>query len=1204
MKEQCSRRQVAASRVRSQRALRSMCGRLATQLASAAVLVALVVPAHGQTPPNPGTLTTLAGRASAGAPTGNYRCDYNNTPAVGDTIKVSAESLARMSDGSYVIYDRGANCIHRLANGMLTTIAGNGTQGDPVNNVPATQTPMRGVTGVAIAPDGGIFYSDSDNHVIRRFTIGGNVATIAGQFVSPTTYVSSPNANPLLAQFNNPFGLAFDSAGNLFVAQWRGNCVSKIANAATTAGAVSNVVGNCQSGSPVGGFAGDNGAASGAQTNQISSVAFDSDGNLYFTDVFNQRVRMVRASTTGVATQIESSDPITTVAESLNLPYSLAVGSPHFFYVSEIDGHRIRVVRRATTGNFWIDTNRVVTTLIESAAGNGVTGYSADQTGDLLSAGLNRPNALSIDPDGSIAFADQNNFRIRRIAAFNPFGVPLSNCTAPGGVLSNSNQTCKFTVTTNGDSIDTSDSNLYVPLAGSLRDAMMNANAWGNYGNRVGGNSIIEFAPNLAGQTFGLAYALPMVMSNVEVNGPAARITIDGNGAGSGSGRRCFFLSGLPIEGTGGPHKPNDGLSQAINVSLSNILLSNCFAKGGRGYGGGMGAGAGVFANERVAFTLRRLSTANAQAYGGETGASSLAGGGLGGEDGGGIFSGGGGLSGNGTRLGGGIGGDGGGFGLGSANSSSGIALLSPRQGFPQAASGGNNGGGVESGHASGSGSVGSVERYGTGIGGVLSQPYGGVGGGGVLAGFGAGGGSASGLNHAGFGGGASNAGASGFGGGGPYNGRGGFGGGGITNSAGFGGGSGAPTREGAAMGAGLFVVGANGGTNIAIVGDGEMTGGAVTSTASALGNGTFLRGSGTLTFDQASIETFSLRDDVADQTGSWPVVSAPVGTHPYAYPTGGPFYNFDWSYSSDGRWNLVKNGAGTLILGGANTFTGGASVVNGGTVRVTYGQGLGFGNWTNHATIDIASPLTVTMGSTNNANGTMPESSFTQSASGVLKLGITGAGCVADQLNAKTNLTLAGTLIVNVSGGCVPASGQSFTIMTANLGNGVPSVGTRSGSFTNVIVVGMPAGRTLATSYTGTTVVLTEAAGSNPAILNIDNSNPATIYDAATDGVLLMRYLLGYRGAALIANARGAGASLRDATQIENHIAGSLVAFDVDGDGQTLALTDGVMILRRLLNPGAAISNATAMAAITANAKRGTRTDAEVVSAIDALKP
>lgn len=244
-------------------------------------------------------------------------------------------------------------------------------------------------------------------------------------------------------------------------------------------------------------------------------------------------------------------------------------------------------------------------------------------------------------------------------------------------------------------------------------------------------------------------------------------------------------------------------------------------------------------------------------------------------------------------------------------------------------------------------------------------------------------------------------------------------------------------------------------------------------------------------------------------------------------------------------------------------------------------------------------------MGSTNNANGTMPESSFTQSASGVLKMGVSGAGCVHDQLNAKTHLTLGGTLYVNVSGGCVPTNGQTFTIMTANVGAGTPTTGARTGSFATVVVSGLPAGRILATSYTGTTVVLTEAAGTSAAILNIDNSDPATIYDAATDGVLLMRYLLGFRGAALIANALANGAMLRDSNQIENHLLSINRLIDVDDDGETLPHTDGLMILRRLLNPNALnVMTVAEQSAITANAKRGSLTDLQVLLRIEALKP
>jgi arabinan endo-1,5-alpha-L-arabinosidase len=122
--------------------------------------------------------------------------------------------------------------------------------------------------------------------------------------------------------------------------------------------------------------------------------------------------------------------------------------------------------------------------------------------------------------------------------------------------------------------------------------------------------------------------------------------------------------------------------------------------------------------------------------------------------------------------------------------------------------------------------------------------------------------------------------------------------------------------------------------------------------------------------------------------------------------------------------------------------------------------------------------------------------------------------------------------------------------------------------------------------------------------ILNIDNSGPSTIYDAMTDGMLLLRYLLGHRGDSLIVNSRGAGSALRDAIATENYISNNLALFDVDGDGQVLPHTDGLMILRRLLNPNTPTSNAAAMSAITARAKRGGRTDVEVVNAIDALKP
>ena len=116
--------------------------------------------------------------------------------------------------------------------------------------------------------------------------------------------------------------------------------------------------------------------------------------------------------------------------------------------------------------------------------------------------------------------------------------------------------------------------------------------------------------------------------------------------------------------------------------------------------------------------------------------------------------------------------------------------------------------------------------------------------------------------------------------------------------------------------------------------------------------------------------------------------------------------------------------------------------------------------------------------------------------------------------------------------------------------------------------------------------------------ILNIDNSNAATQYKAGSDGVLLLRYLLGFRGSALSTGALGAAGAqpLRTDAQIEAHINAYMSRFDVDGDGQVYAMTDGLMIVRRLLGLSGA--------ALTAGAKQSARSDADVATVIDALKP
>ncbi|MDQ8700270.1 autotransporter domain-containing protein, partial [Hyphomicrobium sp. LHD-15] len=207
-------------------------------------------------------------------------------------------------------------------------------------------------------------------------------------------------------------------------------------------------------------------------------------------------------------------------------------------------------------------------------------------------------------------------------------------------------------------------------------------------------------------------------------------------------------------------------------------------------------------------------------------------------------------------------------------------------------------------------------------------------GGAGIVAGaggFGGGGGGA---------GGGRTGGAGGFGGGGGYGGNsggnGGFGGGGgAGGSGGFGGGDGGGPASiraggGGGMGGAIFVVE---GGNLILEGNLTLNGGSVAggdglNVGSAFGSGMFLQGDGTLSFAPGLGSEQVISDAIADQTGS-----GGSGT----YASGGPNCTPGAGcagYSGTGSWSLEKNGAGTTILSGTNTFTG-TTMVNDGVLAV-----------------------------------------------------------------------------------------------------------------------------------------------------------------------------------------------------------------------------------------------------------------------------
>ena len=178
-------------------------------------------------------------------------------------------------------------------NGIITTVAGNGTYGFNGDSGLAIKAQLGGPTGVAIDSAGNLYISDANNHRIRKVDTNGIISTITG---NGTTGYSGDGGLATSAVINFPKGLVVDNAGNLFFADANSSVVRKI----DASGFISTVAGTGKFG-----FSGDGGLAINAQLVQPTDVVIDFYGNLYIADQPSERVRKVTKD--GIITTIAGS---------------------------------------------------------------------------------------------------------------------------------------------------------------------------------------------------------------------------------------------------------------------------------------------------------------------------------------------------------------------------------------------------------------------------------------------------------------------------------------------------------------------------------------------------------------------------------------------------------------------------------------------------------------------------------------------------------------------------------------------------------------------------------------------------------------------------------------------------------------------------------------------------------------------------------
>lgn len=180
--------------------------------------------------------------------------------------------------GNVFIADAGNNVVRRISpGGIITTVAGNGTNIYAGDHGPATNASLYFPQGVTVDPDGNLFIADSGNDVVRQVNTNGTITTVAGGGTQTGNGIAATKA-----RLNYPAGVAMDAIGNLFIADYGDNVVRKV----NTNGIITTVAG--------GGILSGNGiAATNASLNGPEGVAVDAYGNLFVATPGSNVVRKV-----------------------------------------------------------------------------------------------------------------------------------------------------------------------------------------------------------------------------------------------------------------------------------------------------------------------------------------------------------------------------------------------------------------------------------------------------------------------------------------------------------------------------------------------------------------------------------------------------------------------------------------------------------------------------------------------------------------------------------------------------------------------------------------------------------------------------------------------------------------------------------------------------------------------------------------------
>ncbi|WP_295672856.1 NHL repeat-containing protein [uncultured Mucilaginibacter sp.] len=319
-------------------------------------------------------VTTYAGSGAIGAVNGkSTEASFSNLMG-----------LAIDSAGNIYVADSRNNMIRKIsADGVVSTLAGSGNQGSADGKGVAASFFFP--AALTVDTHGVVYVADTHNSMIRKITPDGNVTTLAGRPDAATK--DHPGA---MVRFDNPYGIAVDKNGNVFVSDWDKDQVKKV----SPDGKVSVYAGT-----------GDRGLKDGPAVNASfylpEGIALDQKGNLYVADTYNNLIRKI--SPEGIVSTLagkikRGSANGKGAAASFSHPDGIAVDKKGNVYVADVGNNKIRKI--TPDG------------IVSDFAGTGKRG--ADN-GPANTATFYRPFGITIDNAGNLFVADYQNNLIRKI---------------------------------------------------------------------------------------------------------------------------------------------------------------------------------------------------------------------------------------------------------------------------------------------------------------------------------------------------------------------------------------------------------------------------------------------------------------------------------------------------------------------------------------------------------------------------------------------------------------------------------------------------------------------------------------------------------------------------------------------------------------------------------------------------------------------